>query len=144
MCLWKRERIYLFLPFGTTLVRQPHYAGGRCADKLEEYTVVLGNRVSLDSITGTYYGVLPSDVKTTLTLNADGTYSLKKKYLNESDSCEVLNRIFKLLDGSILMLEHLSSGYNIFYKVKNDSCIILIDSFGNEPRSAKTGVLKKK
>ena len=144
MCLWKRVWTYLFLPFGATLVRQPHYAGGRCADKLEEYTVVLGNRVSLDSITGTYYGVLPSDVKTTLTLNADGTYSLKKKYLNESDSCEVLNRIFKLLDGSILMLEHLSSGYNIFYKVKNDSCIILIDSFGNEPRSAKTGVLKKK
>ena len=32
MCLWKRERIYLFLPFGTALVRQPHYAGGRCAD----------------------------------------------------------------------------------------------------------------
>ena len=32
MCLWKRERTYLFLPFGTTLVRQPHYAGGRCAD----------------------------------------------------------------------------------------------------------------
>ena len=32
MCLWKRVRTYLFLPFGTTLVRQPHYAGGRCAD----------------------------------------------------------------------------------------------------------------
>lgn len=32
MCLWKRERTYLFLPFGTALVRQPHYAGGRCAD----------------------------------------------------------------------------------------------------------------
>ena len=84
----------------------------------------MGNRVSLDSIAGTYNGVLPPDVKTTLTLNADGTYSLKKKYLNESDSCEVLNGIFKLLDGSILMLEHLSSGYNIFYKIKNDSCII--------------------
>ena len=28
----------------TTLVRQPHYTGGRCADKLEEYTAVLGNR----------------------------------------------------------------------------------------------------
>lgn len=67
-----------------------------------------------DSIIGTYYGVLPPNVETTLTLNADGTYSLKKKYLNESDSCEVLNGIFKLLDGSILMLEHLSSGYNIF------------------------------
>ena len=122
--LVKRERTYLFLPFGTTLVRQPHYAGGRCADKLEEYTAVLGNRVSMDSIAGTYNGVLPPNVETTLTLNADGTYSLKKKYLNESDSCEVLNGIFKLLDGSILILEHLSSGYNIFYKVKNDSCII--------------------
>ena len=32
MCLWKRERTYLFQPFGTTLVRQPHYAGGWCAD----------------------------------------------------------------------------------------------------------------
>ena len=102
------------------------------------------NRASLDSITGTYYGVLSSDVETTLTLNADGTYSLKKKYLNESDSCEVLIGIFKVLDGSILMLEHPSSGDNIFYKVKNDSSIILINSFGNEPRSAKTGVLKKK
>ena len=30
--LVERERTYLFLPFVTTLVRQPHYAGGRCAD----------------------------------------------------------------------------------------------------------------
>ena len=63
MCLWKRERTYLFLPFVTTLVRLPHYAGGRCADKLEEYTAVLGNRVSLDSVAGTYCGVLPPNLK---------------------------------------------------------------------------------
>ena len=56
------------------LVRQPHYAGGWCADKLEEYTAVLGNRASLNSIAGTYCGMLPPDVETTLTLNADGTY----------------------------------------------------------------------
>ena len=80
MCLWKRVRTYLFLPFGTTLVRQPHYAGGRCADKLEEYTAVLENRVSLDSIAGTYKGVLPPNVETTLTLNADGTYLLIRTY----------------------------------------------------------------
>ena len=72
MCLWKRERTYLFLPRCTTLVRQPHYAGGRCADKL--------NRASLDSITGTYYGVLPSDVETTLMVNADDTYLLIQSY----------------------------------------------------------------
>ena len=80
MCLWKRERTYLFLPFVTTLVRQPHYAGGRCADKLEEYTAVLGNRASLDSIAGTYNGVLPPNVETTLTLNADGTCLLIQSY----------------------------------------------------------------
>ena len=68
------------------------------------------------------------------------------KYLNESDSCEVLNGIFKLLDVSILMLEHPLSGDNIFYKVENDSSIILIETFGNEPsaKNVKLYVLKKK
>ena len=79
-------------------------------------------------------------------LNADGTYSLKKKYLNESDGCEVLNGVFKVFDESVLMLEHPASGDNIFYKVKNDSSIILKESFGNEPsaKNIKLYVLKKK
>ena len=105
--------------------------------KVEEYTAILENSIDLDSIAGTYCGVLPPNVETTLILNADGTYCLKQKSLNESDSCEVLNGIFKVLDGSILMLEHPKSGDNIFYKVKNDSSIVLIDSFGNEPNAVK-------
>ena len=48
--------------------------------KLEEYTAVLGNRASLVSVAGTYCGVLPPDVETTLTLNADGTYLLIQSY----------------------------------------------------------------
>lgn len=113
--------------------------------KVEEYTADLENSVDLDSIAGTYCGLLPPNVETILTLNADGTYRLKQKSANDSDSCEVLNGIFKVLDGSILMLEHPSSGDNIFYKVKNDSSIILIDSFGNEPsaKKAKLYVLKR-
>ena len=105
----------------------------------------LENSVDLDSIAGTYCGVLPPNVETILTLNADGTYRLKRKSANESDSCEVLNGIFKVIDGSILMLEHPSSSDNIFYKVKKDSGIILIDSFGNEPkaRDSKLYILKK-
>ena len=89
---------------------------------------------------------MPPNVETILTLNADGTYRLKRKSANESDSCEVLNGIFKVIDGSILMLEHPSSSDNIFYKVKNDSGIILIDSFGNEPkaRDSKLYILKNK
>lgn len=103
--------------------------------KVEEYTAVLENSVDLDSIAGTYCGVLPPNVETILTLNADGTYRLKRKSANESDDCEVLNVFFKVLDGCILMLEHPQSGDNIFCKVKNDSSIILIDSFGNEPKA---------
>ena len=113
MCLWKRERTYLFLPFVTTLVRQPHYAGGRCADKLEEYTAVLGNRASLDSIAGTYNGVLPPDVETTLTLNADGTYLLIQTFKEKQNEQERLKGSFQVLEGNILMLVHPLSGDNI-------------------------------
>ena len=134
MCLWNRVRTYLFLPFGTTLVRQPHYAGGRCADKLEEYTAVLGNRASLDSIAGTYNGVLPPNVETTLTLNADGTYLLIQAYNEKQNEQEKLRGTFQVLDGNILMLVHPSSGDNKFYKVRDANHIVLIDLFGNEPQ----------
>ena len=147
MCLWKRVRTYLFLPFGTTLVRQPHYAGGRCADKLEEYTVVLGNRASLDSVAGIYCGVLPPNVETTLTLNADGTYLLIRTFFKEKQKeQERLRGTFQVLDYNILMLVNPSSGDNKFYKVRNAKKIVLIDSFGNEPEgeTAKFYVLKKK
>ena len=146
MCLWKRERIYLFLPFGTTLVRQPHYAGGRCADKLEEYTAVLGNRGSLDSLAGTYCGVLPPNVETTLTLNADCTYLLIRPFKEKQNERKKLRGTFQVLDGNILMLVHPSSGDNIFYKVMEDNSIIMTDSFGNEPEgeTARFYVLKKR
>ena len=146
MCLWKRERTYLFLPFGTTLVRQPHYAGGRCADKLEEYTAVLGNRVSLDSVAGTYCGMLPPNVETTLTLNADGTYLLILTFKEKQNEQEKLRGSFHMLDGNVLMLVHPSSGDNIFYKVMEDNSIIMTDSFGNEPEgeTARFYVLKKR
>ena len=146
MCLWKRERTYLFLPFVTTLIRQPHYAGGRCADKLEEYTVVFGNRVSLDSVAGTYCGMLPPNVETTLTLNADGTYLLIQAYNEKQNEQEKLRGTFQVLDGNILMLVHPSSGDNKFYKVRDVNHIVLIDLFGNEPpkEDKKNYILKRK
>ena len=146
MCLWNRVRTYLFLPFGTTLVRQPHYAGGWCDDKLEEYTAVLGNRASLDSIAGTYNGVLPPNVETTLTLNADGTYLLIQAYKEKQNEREKLRGTFQVLDNNVLMLVRPSSGDNIFYKVRDGNCIILIDSFGNVPKKEvrKNYILKKK
>ena len=146
MCLWKRVRTYLFLPFGTTLVRQHHSAGGRCADKLEEYTAALSNKIDLDSVAGTYCGVLPPDVETTLTLNADGTYLLTRTFKEKQNEQEKLRGVFHMLDGNILMLVHPSSGDNIFYKVREDKSVVLLDSFGNKPKNEdrKNYTLRKK
>ena len=90
----------------------------------------------MDSITGTYYGVLPSDVETTLTLNADGTYLLIQTFKEKQNEQERLRGTFQVLDYNILMLVHPSSGDNKFYKVRDANSIIFIDSFGNEPKKS--------
>ena len=77
--------------------------------------------------------LLPN-VETALTLNADGTYLLIQAYKEKQKEQEMLRGTFQVLDGNILMLVHPSSGDNIFYKVRDGNCIILIDSFGNEPQ----------
>ena len=48
--------------------------------KIEEYTAALSNKIDLDLVVGTYCGILPPNVETTLTLNADGTYLLIQSY----------------------------------------------------------------
>ena len=100
----------------------------------------------MDSIAGTYYGVLPSDVETTLTLNADGTYLLIQTFKEKQNEQERLKGSFQVLDGNILMLAHPSSGDNIFYKVRDANHIVLIDSFGNEPQKEdkKNYILNRK
>lgn len=114
--------------------------------KIEEYTAALSNKIDLDYVAGTYYGVLPPDVETTLTLNADDTYLLIQAYKEKQNEREKLRGTFQVLDGNILMLVHPSSGDNIFYKVRDGNCIILMDSFGNEPQKEvrKNYILKKK
>lgn len=88
----------------------------------------------MDSVAGTYCGVLPPDVETTLTLNADGTYLLTRTFKEKQNEREKLRGVFQMLDGNVLMLVHPSSGDNIFYKVRDANHIVLIDLFGNEPK----------
>ena len=109
-------------------------------------STVIENKVCLCSFAGTYCGVLPSDVETTLTLNADGTYLLIQTFKEKQNEREKLRGVFQMLDGNVLMLVHPSSGDNIFYKVRDINSIILIDSFGNEPKKEdrKSYTLKKK
>ena len=114
--------------------------------KIEEYAAALSNKIDLDSVAGTYCGVLPADVETTLTLNADGTYLLMQTFKEKQNEREKLRGTFQVLDGNILMLVHPSSGDNIFYKVREDKSVVLLDSFGNEPKNEdrKNYTLRKK
>lgn len=114
--------------------------------KIEEYTAALSNKIDLDSVAGTYCGVLPPDVETTLTLNADGTYLLTRTFKEKQNEREKLRGVFQMLDYNILMLVHPSSGDNIFYKVREDKSVVLLDSFGNEPKNEdrKNYTLRKK
>ena len=100
----------------------------------------------MDSVAGTYCGVLPPNVETTLTLNADGTYLLIRTFKEKQNEKERLKGTFQVLDGNIQMLMHPSSGEHTFYKVKDANHIILIDSFGNEPQKEdkKNYILKRK
>ena len=99
-------------------------------------STVIENKVCLCSFAGTYCGVLPSDVETTLTLNADDTYLLIRTFKEKQNKQEKLRGTVQVLDYNILMLVHPSSGDNKFYKVRDDNSIILTDSFGNEPKKS--------
>ena len=90
--------------------------------------------------------VLPPNVETTLTLTADGTYLLIRTFKEKQNKQEKLRGTFQVLDYNILMLVHPSSGDNIFYKVREDKSVVLLDSFGNEPKNEdrKNYTLRKK
>ena len=78
----------------------------------------------------------------TVFMNGQGIQTYKE----EQNEQEKLRGTFQVLDGNILMFIHPSSGDNIFYKVRDDNNIILIDSFGNEPKKEdrKNYILKKR
>ena len=78
--------------------------------------------------------MLPPNVETILTLNADGTYLLIRTFKEKQNEREFLRGTFQVLDGNILMLVHPSSGDNILYRVRGDKGVFLLDSFGNEPK----------
>ena len=86
--------------------------------KIEEYTAALSNKIDLDSVAGTYCGILPPNVETTLTLNADGTYLLIQTFKEKQNEQERLRGTFQMLDGNILMLVHPSSGAETIYFIR--------------------------
>ena len=72
------------------------------------------------------------------------SYLLIQTFKEKQNEREKLRGTFQVLEGNILMLVHPLSGDNKFYKVRDANSIILIDSFGNEPKEKKHHILKKK
>ena len=102
------------------------------------------------TVAGTYEGVLPAadcpGIKTVLTINADSTYQLRQDYIDRKDAHDEASGVLHVLDGRLLMLERPSSGERSYYKVKDDSHLVMTDSLGNEPEgeTAKFYILEKK
>lgn len=73
------------------------------------------------------------------------SYLLIQTFKEKQNDQKRLSGTFQVLDGNILMLVHPSSGDNIFYKVREDKSVILLDSFGNWPngKKSKCYILKK-
>lgn len=108
------------------------------------------NELDLATVAGTYEGVLPAadcpGIKTVLTINADSTYQLRQDYIDRKDAHDEASGVLHVLDGRLLMLERPSSGERSYYKVKDDSHLVMTDSLGNEPEgeTAKFYILEKK
>ena len=108
------------------------------------------NYVDLAAVSGTYEGTLPAadcpGIKTVLTIKADSTYQLQQDYIDKKNGHDEASGVFKVLDGKVLMLVRPSSGEQAYYKVKDNSSIVMTDSLGVEPEgeTAKLYVLKKK
>lgn len=113
-------------------------------------TVTDDNYVDLAAVSGTYEGTLPAadcpGIKTVLTIKADSTYQLQQDYIDKKNGHDEASGVFKVLDGKVLMLVRPSSGEQTYYKVKDNSSIVMTDSLGVEPEgeTAKLYVLKKK
>ena len=108
------------------------------------------NYVDLAAVSGTYEGMLPAadcpGIKTVLTIKADSTYQLQQDYIDKKNGHDEASGVFKVLNGKVLMLVRPSSGEQTYYKVKDNSSIVMTDSLGVEPEgeTAKLYVLKKK
>ncbi len=97
----------------------------------------------------TYFGVLPAadcgGIETTLTLNADKTYNLKKKYLNGKDEAFETNGVYELKGEDLVELTTPSTNAKTYYKIVEGN-VVLSDAEGvvNDGELAEHYVLKRK
>lgn len=102
-----------------------------------------------DVMTGTFEGTMPAadceGILTTLTVNADSTYTLKQEYIGVKDGLFEASGVYNLLDNDVIELITPSSGEKTYFK-KLDKSYMLSDSLGtvNKGELAEHYILKIK
>lgn len=102
------------------------------------------------SYAGTYEGTIPAadgpGLVTTLTLNADKTYSLTQKSAEDSTTVDEANGVFELGETGVIALVRPSGGERTYFKVRDAQSVVMTDSVGNEAKgeTADFYVLTKK
>lgn len=98
-------------------------------------------------MTGIFEGVLPAadceGIRTTLTVNADSTYTLKSEYIGVKDGTFETSGVYHLIGTDLIELVTPSSGEKTYYK-RLENGFMLSDSLGtvNTGELAEHYVLK--
>ena len=96
---------------------------------------------------GTFEGTLPAasseGIRTSLTVNADSTYSYKQEYIGEKDANFETNGVYHLIGKDLIQLVTPSSGEKTYYK-RVKTGYMLSDSLGtvNQGELAEHYILK--
>lgn len=121
----------------------------KAAEAVEETAVAI-EQPAETGFYGLYEGTLPAadceGIKTSLTVNADKTYTLKSEYIGEEDGTFETSGVYNLIDDSLIELIIPSSGEKTYYKILDNSQVMLSDSLGtvNEGELAPHYILKRK
>ena len=100
-------------------------------------------------MTGTFEGTLPAasseGIRTSLTVNADSTYSYKQEYIGEKDANFETNGVYHLIGKDLIQLVTPSSGEKTYYK-RVETGYMLSDSLGtvNQGELAEHYILKQR
>ena len=98
-------------------------------------------------MTGTFEGTLPAasseGIRTSLTVNADSTYSYKQEYIGEKDANFETSGVYHLIGKDLIELVTPSSREKTYYK-RVETGYMLSDSLGtvNQGELAKHYILK--
>lgn len=99
------------------------------------------------TMTGTFEGLLPAadceGIRTTLTVNADSTYTLRSEYIGVKDGLFETSGVYHLIETDLIELVTPSSGEKTYYK-RLENGFMLSDSIGtvNTGELAEHYVLK--